>query len=157
MENETSTSILTLDRQTVDLVQDLIKVALDGSALFAEASRKVNDAGLAGLFKRLGRERAWMARDLQVLVEACDERPQRRGTMTGVVHRLWMDVRSAMNAGDPRVLVAEVERVEAKIAETCRIAVSQTASGPVHDWFVKRHAQVKRDLAQLRRRRDNRR
>jgi uncharacterized protein (TIGR02284 family) len=147
------TGILTLDRKTVELVQDLIKIALDGSALFAEASRTVNDAGLSGLFKRLARERAGMARDLQVLVEACNEAPRRRGTVGGAVHRLWTDLRAAINAGNARMLLAEAERVEAKTAELYHTAVHRTGSGPVHDWLAARQAQVQRDLAQLRRRR----
>jgi uncharacterized protein (TIGR02284 family) len=157
VDNGASTTILTLDRKAIDAVQDLIKGTLDGSALLAKASRKVSDAGLAGLFKRLGRERAWMARDLQVLMEACSEHPERKGTMTGAVHRHWITVRSAVNAGDPRVLVAEVERVEARTAALFRTAVAQTVNGPVRDWLVHGHARLRRDLAQLRRRGANRR
>jgi uncharacterized protein (TIGR02284 family) len=155
MQNDTTTGILALDRETVHLIQDLIKASLDASALLAEASRKVSHAGLAGLFQRLGRERAWMARDLQVLVEAGDERPARRGTAAGAVRRLWIDLRSAINAGDPRVLMAEIEPVEARTLAVCRAAMERTASGPVHDWLAGQHARLQRDRLHLRRRREN--
>ncbi len=99
---------------TRSTLKNLIQTLHDGRDGYRQAAENVQDSGLKDLFEMLATQRAQFARELEpYLAQAGEKNPQDEGgTVTGAVHRGWIDLKAALTKQDSHAVLAEVERGE---------------------------------------------
>lgn len=146
----------TLKEKTVDRLQKLIRYNIDACNGFNEAADKIDHEAVATLFRRLGEERRRQAEELkQFVTVASDEKPEDSGSATAAMHRAWIDLRAALNGGDPYVILIEAERGEDAIKGEYEDVLEETAGTPVNDVLLRQYMQVKRAHDSVRELRDS--
>lgn len=104
--------IVTIDRLATGQLKSLIRLLVDSEKGFNEAAHNILDADLAGLFQSLAIARAEMVVELQYLVQDQGDVDSDGGTMAGIAHRIWLDLRSVIRSQDSDAILAEAERGE---------------------------------------------
>lgn len=132
-----------MDEGTVEKLQDLIQINIDSYNGFIEAAEKIDHENLAGLFRELATDRSGFAEELKQFVRMNEESPEQSGSGSAKAHRLWIDLRAALNGGDPYVILIEAERGEDKIKSKYEDALKDTAGSPVNDVLQRQYARVK--------------
>ena len=98
------------DHQTiVDEINGLIHVCINGEEGFRNAAAHINNSELASEFEKIAHQRAKFAKDLQGEVERLGGDAAHSGTLTGAMHRGWVDLKSALTGGDAGAVVAACE------------------------------------------------
>src|SRR5262249_61922002 len=87
--------------EAISTINELIETCKDGEQGFRMASDVVEDRELKELFLRYSQERRQFAAELQNAVRMAGGEPESRGSVSGVLHRGWMSVKSAFTGGGP--------------------------------------------------------
>jgi uncharacterized protein (TIGR02284 family) len=98
--------------KAISVLNGLIETCRDGEQGFRTALDGVSDAKARSLFLELADERARFARELQQEVGKLGGTPEDSGSMSGSVHRGWMNIKSLVTGKDEAAIVAEAERGE---------------------------------------------
>jgi len=96
----------------VSSLNELIEICRNGEYGFRTASEHVRNSQLSTIFEEYASQRRAFARALQAEVERLDGTPVESGTLTGVLHRGWIDLKSAFSGGDAGAIVAACETGE---------------------------------------------
>ena len=96
------------------VLKNLVQVLNDGQAGFRQASENVKSPQLKNLFSKFSLQRSKFAGELEGELRALgEEDPQKEGgTVTGAVHRGWIDLKAALTKEDDHAVLAEAERGE---------------------------------------------
>jgi uncharacterized protein (TIGR02284 family) len=97
---------------TVSVLNDLIETSKDGEQGFLKAAEDTSDPKLRTLFASRAEECANAARELQARVAELGGKPEDRGSVSGALHRGWVDVKAALSSRDNHAILAECERGE---------------------------------------------
>jgi uncharacterized protein (TIGR02284 family) len=97
---------------TVSVLNDLIETSKDGEQGFLKAAEDATDPQLKTLFSSRADECARAVRELQARVVQLGGKPEDRGSVTGALHRGWVDVKAALSSRDNHAILAECERGE---------------------------------------------
>lgn len=139
MSLETKTN---LNPETVEKLQTLIQMNVDSRDGFEDAAENCDDSVIARIFRERAAERSQQAMELKQLVGANLEEPKDSGTISGSLHRAWMDIRAAFGAGTASML-AEAERGEDYIKGAYDEAVKDLPGSAVSDVLHRHYAAVK--------------
>ena len=132
-----------LNETTINKLQKLIRANIDSYNGFHESAEEIDDAKLTALFKELGNERSAMATELQTFVDFNGEEAEDDGSVAAKTHRIWINIRSKINGGDPYVILIEAERGEDHIKEAYEDVLKETAGSAMNDVLMKQYAKVK--------------
>ncbi len=132
-----------LNKTTVSKLQKLIQANIDSYNGFHESAEEIDDAKLAVLFKEIGDQRSAMASELQKVVEYNCEEAEDDGSVAAKTHRIWVNIRSKINSGDPYVILIEAERGEDHIKAAYEDVLKETAGSAVNDLLTDQYAIVK--------------
>jgi len=102
----------TTTKTVANLLNSLIETCKDGQEGFRSAAEDVKNAPLKSLFSELSIERGRFATELQRLVGTLGEEAESSGSVSGSLHRGWIDLKSALSSGDEHSILAECERGE---------------------------------------------
>ena len=143
---------LKLKDETIEKLQELIRVNLGSAEALKGASDMVSEANLRELFRSMATDRNNQAGELQKFVQFNGEAPETSGRMSDTFHRTWMEFRGALNGGKPEVILIEAERAEDRIKEAYLQTLLETEGSPIHevlnrqfDRVIEQHDRV-RDL-----------
>lgn len=103
---------MALAHDVTDILNDLIHICRDGENGFKTAAESVSDAALRDELLEYSSQRRQFADELQFRVTAVGEEPAERGSVTGALHRGWLDLRKAISTNDRYAILAECERGE---------------------------------------------
>ena len=98
--------------ELITCLNDLIQTCRDGEQGFQSAADSVKDAGLKALFQRLSAQRAQFAAELQAEVRQLGGDPSKSGTVSGSLHRGWINIKSVISGKSDTAIVTECERGE---------------------------------------------
>lgn len=132
-----------LSDTTIAKLQKLIRANIDSYNGFHESAEEISDAELAALFKQIGDQRSAMATQLQKFVEFNGEEAEDDGSVAAKTHRIWINIRSKLNGGDPHVILIEAERGEDHIKEAYADVLKETAGSAMNDVLTEQYAAVK--------------
>lgn len=132
-----------LNETTVNKLQKLIRANIDSYNGFHESAEEIDDAQLTTLFKEIGDQRSAMASQLQKFVEFNGEEAEDDGSVAAKTHRIWINIRSKINGGDPYVILIEAERGEDHIKEAYEDVLKETAGSAMNDVLTDQYAAVK--------------
>ena len=145
----------TLYDETIEKVQKLIRANIDAHDGFTECAAEIDDPSVAKLFRDLANERFELATELQTYVEWNGEEAEEDGSVAAKVHRVWIDVRSTLNAGDPYVILIEAERGEDHIKHAYEDVLKESAGSALNDVLLTQYARVKAGHDHVRNLRDS--
>lgn len=129
--------------ETVNKLQDLVRVNIDSCKGFKQAAETVEGESLSRLFSDIATYRQGHADELRKLIDMADEPVPEDGTTFGTAHRWWLAARGALNSGDEKVVLIEVERAEDVIKARYEEAIDATKDSPVHSQLLNQFAEVK--------------
>jgi len=142
----------------VDTLNDLIEISKDGERGFTAAADDVAETGLKQLLLDGARRCAEGARELQAEVRQLGGDPERSGSVSGALHRGWMEAKTAVTGRDTLAVLEEVERGEDVAVRTYREALEKPLTPALRsvvqrqfDGVLVNHARVKQLRDQYRR------
>jgi uncharacterized protein (TIGR02284 family) len=100
------------DEPTLQLLNLLIQVGKDAEQGYQTAALDIADEALARLFTDYAAERMKFVVELQQRVKTLRGDPARQGTLAATLHRGWLDLKAALESGDPHAILTECERGE---------------------------------------------
>jgi uncharacterized protein (TIGR02284 family) len=98
--------------KAVSVLNNLIETTKDGEKGFKEAAEGLKSADIKAKFLEYSRERAQMAAELQAEVRRLGGDPDKSGSMSGSLHRGWLNLKAALTGHDDHAIVSEAERGE---------------------------------------------
>jgi uncharacterized protein (TIGR02284 family) len=98
--------------QAVSVLNNLIETCKDGEKGFKAAADGLKSSSIKAKFLEYSRERGQMASELQAEVRRLGGDPDKSGSVSGSVHRGWLDLKAALTGHDDHAVVAEAERGE---------------------------------------------
>ncbi len=132
-----------LSDTTLEKLQKLIRANIDSYNGFHESAEEIDDAKLTALFKELGNQRSAMASELRKHLEFNGKEAEDDGSVAAKTHRIWINIRSKINGGDPYVILIEAERGEDHIKEAYEEVLKETAGSAMNDLLADQYAVVK--------------
>ncbi len=132
-----------LSETTINKLQKLIRANIDSYNGFHEAAEEIDDAKLTALFKELGDQRSVMATELQEVVAFNGKEAEDDGSVAAKTHRIWINIRSKINRGDPYVILIEAERGEDHIKAAYEEVLEETTSSVMNDLLLDQYRAVK--------------
>jgi uncharacterized protein (TIGR02284 family) len=98
--------------KAISVLNNLIETAKDGERGFKTAAEGLKSGDIKAEFLEFSRQRAQMARELQDEVRRLGGDPEKAGSVSGSLHRGWIDIKSVITGKDDGKIVAEAERGE---------------------------------------------
>jgi len=96
-------------------MQDLLSINIDSQRGFEEAASATKDLKLKSLFSEFSQKRAMNASELRSYIASTGEKPTESGSMSGTLHRWWIDAKQTLTGNDATSILNEAERGEDSI------------------------------------------
>jgi len=93
-------------------LNELIETLKDGQKGYAEAMTDVEDADLKDTFKKYAAQRASYITELEDQMFKLDLKPDESSSVTGTVHRAFINLKGLVTSKDRHSILAECERGE---------------------------------------------
>ncbi len=134
---------LNLNQNTLDKLQDLIRINLDSAKGFREAAEELDENILGEKLIQIANERDRQARELQEYVCVNNEDPIDEGSYAAAIHRCWMKTRSLFSDGDTYAIMVEVERGEDQIKAAYKDVLKDEPGTAMNDILLRQYKEVK--------------
>jgi uncharacterized protein (TIGR02284 family) len=95
--------------QMISAINDLIEICKDTENNFYAGADGVKDSNLKKLFNTYAQDYMQFAAELQREIHRLDGKPERSGSVVGVISSGWITIRSAVAGGNEGVVLAECE------------------------------------------------
>jgi uncharacterized protein (TIGR02284 family) len=131
----------------------LIETCKDGEKGYRDAASDLRESPLKSLFDEYSCQRGRFVSALQQAIAEVGGFAANSGTVDGALRRGWLDLKSALEGGDARVLLVECERNEDVAEAKYATALRQTLPDPVRTLLECQYAAIKdahRELQRLR-------
>jgi uncharacterized protein (TIGR02284 family) len=126
-------------KDSVKVIEKLIEVCKDGEKGYKDAAEHVKRSDLKTFFAAKSAERGRFARELHtVLMNLGKTEKKESGTVAGTLHRVWIDTKVGLGAGDKSILES-VEKGEDGARDAYREAIGSPLPADVAD-IVSRQA-----------------
>jgi len=99
-------------KATQALANELIETLKDGQKGYAEALTDVEDADLKETFKKYAAQRASYITEIEDQMFKLDLKPDEESSITGTLHRAFINLKGAITSKDRHSILAECERGE---------------------------------------------
>jgi uncharacterized protein (TIGR02284 family) len=96
----------------ISVLNTLIETCKDGEKGFKTAAEGLTSPDIKAKFMQYARERTQMSSELQAEVRRLGGDPEQSGSMSGSLHRGWLDIKSVITGKDDHAIIAEAERGE---------------------------------------------
>jgi uncharacterized protein (TIGR02284 family) len=91
--------------EVVDVLEQLIETCRDGENGYRQAAEHAKDPELASFFRTQSAQRATFARELEAEAQRLGKsEPKDSGSVSGAMHRAWIDVKEKLGGGDTTIL-----------------------------------------------------
>ena len=112
--------------EAVSVLNDLIEVSKDGEQGFLQSSENVDDPKLKAYFLHRSHEVKQSVYELQALVRELGGKPEESASISGYLHRRWLDIKTAISSNDNLAVLNEVERGEDVALKAYKEAANKT-------------------------------
>lgn len=139
----------------ISTLNGLIETCKDGEEGFRKSAEDVTRTDLKSLFNEYSRQRAQFASELQMEVSRIGGSPEQSGSVSGAVHRGWIDVKSAVSNRDDHAILEEAERGEDSAVKSYRDALGKDLPADLRASILKQSEQIQQAHDRVRSMRDN--
>ena len=136
-------------------LNNLIESCKDSARGYRTVAEKVKDPEIRALFLNYARQRGEFATDLQTEVRRTGGEPAKSGSPAGSIHRVWVDLKSALIGNHDHALLEEAERSEDAIAKNYRDALRRELSGDLRLVVERQYLEIERTHQSVRSLRDS--
>lgn len=117
----------------ISMLNNLIETCKDGEQGFKEAAEGVERSDLKSTFYEYSQQRSQYAGVLQGLVRSLGGDPESDGSISGAVHRGWINIKAAVTGRDEEAILNECERGEDYAKEAYEDALKTSLPSNVED------------------------
>lgn len=111
--------------EVISQLNGLIETCRDGQEGFKQSAEGIDRDDLKTLFYEFSQERASFVGELQDIVRGLGGDPENSGSITGAMHRGWINIKSAVTGKDEAAILNEAERGEDIAVGQYRSALEQ--------------------------------
>lgn len=141
----------------ISTLNNLVETSRDGEEGFRTSAEHAKDIQLKSLFENRADSCAAAVRELQDIVLANGGKPAEGSSVSGTLHRRWVDIKSMVTGQDDVAILNEVERGEDVAVASYKKALSQGLPSDVqstverqYEGVLRNHDQIKQLRNQLR-------
>jgi len=134
----------------ISILNDLIETSTDGERGFTTCAEDISDPQVKSLFVSRAQACSMAAAELQEFVRALGGDPETRGSISGTLHRRWVDIKAAITGKDDEAILNECERGEDVAVTSYRRALEKDLPPNIRavverqfEGVVRNHDQVK--------------
>lgn len=130
-----------VDEKTITVLTELIESCRDGERGFRTAADAEKSGDFRPIFLRYAEQRAEFVRELQAQVFALGGNGEKSGSVSGLLHRGWMNLKSAVAANEPAAILNECERGEDVAVQSYARALESSELDPESKAIVTRQSE----------------
>ncbi|MCK0144892.1 PA2169 family four-helix-bundle protein [Arenibacter sp. F26102] len=108
-------------------LNDLLEKTYDAEKGYKKASDNTDNPYLKSFFDKKSAERHTYGQELKSEITNFGQKWEKDGSVTGALHRTWMDVKSLFSADDDEAMLEEAIRGEKASVEEYRDVLSDTS------------------------------
>ncbi|WP_405291864.1 PA2169 family four-helix-bundle protein [Algibacter sp. Ld11] len=108
-------------------LNEILEKTYDAEKGYAKAAENTDHSLLKPYFKKRSKERYNFGHDLKAEILKFGEEPEKGGSVTGTVHRAWMDTKALFSANDAESMLEESIRGEKAAVAEYEDALKDTA------------------------------
>lgn len=131
-------------------LNDLIETSRDGEEGFRTCADGVKSSQLKQMFQQAASRCAQAVSELQAQVRALGGDPERRGSVSGSLHRAWVDIKSTITGMDEAAVLAECERGEDVARNAYEDALSKDLPADVRSMIERQYQGVRQHQDRVR-------
>jgi uncharacterized protein (TIGR02284 family) len=129
--------------KAISVLNSLIETCKDGELGFKTAAEGLKSSAIKSKFLEYSRQRGEMARELQNEVRRLGGDPEKSGSVSGSLHRGWLDIKSVVTGKDDHAIVAEAERGEDVAKSAYESALNEALPGSAQTVVQQQAAKVR--------------
>lgn len=111
-------------------LNDILEKTYDAEKGYAKAAENTDHILLKPYFKKRSEERYHFGQELKAEILKFGEAPEKDGSLTGSVHRAWMDTKALFSANNAESMLEESIRGEKTAVEEYEDVLKDTALPP---------------------------
>jgi uncharacterized protein (TIGR02284 family) len=134
----------------ISTLNDLIETSKDGEQGFRECANSVKSANLKAMFTEAGERCAQAATELQNKVRELGGNAESAGSMSGSLHRAWVNIKSTITGMDEAAILAECERGEDVAKNSYEAALRKDLPDGVRSIIERQYQGVKQNHDRVR-------
>jgi len=141
----------------ISTLNDLIETSKDGEQGFRTCAEDIKDAQMKSFFTSRAQSCAEAAAELQQEVRALGGNPETSSSISGALHRRWVDIKGVITGKDDEAILNECERGEDVAKRSYETALGKTLPANIksiverqYNGVLKNHDQVKAMRNQVR-------
>jgi uncharacterized protein (TIGR02284 family) len=137
--------------ETIDILNSLVKTLRDDQEGFRDAAEHVTESDLRVMFMDFSTERARFLGEIQNEIERLgNPDPADSGSVAGLLHRGWMNLKAALAADRDEAVIEECEKAEDAAIKRYSEALKHNLPGYIRDLLERQLEQIGRERALLR-------
>lgn len=138
-----------MNHDTDSILNNLIETCKDGEQGYLTCSENATSPELKTLFASQARERGALASELQQQAQSLGITPETRGSISGAIHRGWVDLKAAITGQDDLAILNECERGEDAALKAYRSALAKEMPQPLREIVARQAESVQRAHDQI--------
>ena len=143
-------------KATQVLLNELVETLKDGQKGYADAMTDVEDSSLKDTFRKYAAQRAEYITEIEDQMFKLNLKPDEGSSITGTVHRAWIDLKSALTSKDNNAVLNECERGEDYAVKAYQTALkAQDLPSPIKSVIEKQYQGVQEAHSTIRSLRDS--
>jgi uncharacterized protein (TIGR02284 family) len=139
---EPDVKLVPINAAEAELLNDLIRLNLDGQHGYETAAADLQNAAYRDLLETYATERAALAAALRSLLQKEGHQPEGEGSFTGAFHQGWINLKAALSQGDAPIL-AECEQADRLALTAYQNVMGQTTNAPLLETLRSHHSTIK--------------
>jgi uncharacterized protein (TIGR02284 family) len=139
----------------ISTLNNLIETLKDGEEGFHKAAENVKRSDLKTLFNEYSRQRSQFASELQMEVTRLGGDAEKSGSVSGALHRGWIDVKGAVTSKDDHSVLEEGERGEDSAVKNYQTALGEDLPGDLRSIVEQQYQHIQQAHNRIRSLRDN--
>jgi uncharacterized protein (TIGR02284 family) len=113
-------------KKALSVIEDLIEINNDGNHGYKVAAENINNPEYKSLFQSYAQQRAQFAAELEREAHQMGRDPDAGESISGTLHRGWINIKSAVSGGSPSAILGECETGDKTAVETYEKALSNS-------------------------------
>lgn len=136
--------------EILSVLNDLVLTCKDGEQGFRKCADLASDPTLKALFLNRADSRATSADALQEYVRRHGGEPSTSSSISGTLHRRWIDLKTVLGGNDDEQILAECERGEEAALQSYCHALEAGLPEDIHAIVAQQHQGIEKTLEQIR-------
>ncbi len=140
----------TQNEKSISILNNLIEICRDGNRGYKHASEHIEHDDLETIFYRLSQQRALFEAELRDDVRQLGGTPEDGGTLSGSIHRFYLDVKAMFTGHDTEGIIEACKTGEKTAIEAYEKAIaSDDLPAFIKERLTEQHKLIKGAVTQL--------